>query len=108
MEIRLDIFLIIFGAALVTFIPRVLPMMLLSRITIPEWGMRWLSYVPIAIMSALVAQELFIEEGKFTSLSSNVELIAALPTFWVAIKTRSLLGTVLTGVLSLMLLRLLM
>jgi branched-subunit amino acid transport protein len=36
-----------------------------------------------------------------------VELIAALPTFWVAVKTRSLLGTVVTGVLSLMLLRLL-
>ncbi|WP_054940458.1 AzlD domain-containing protein [Paenibacillus ihuae] len=107
MEIRPDIFLIILGAALVTFIPRVLPLMLLSRITIPEWGMRWLNYMPIAVMSALVAQELFIDEGRFAALSTNVELIAALPTFWVAVKTRSLLGTVITGVLSLMLLRLL-
>lgn len=81
-------------------------MMLLSRIPLPEWGMRWLSYVPIAIMSALVAQELLLEEGKFAGLTGNVELIAALPTFWVAIKTRSLLGTVLTGILSLLLLRL--
>ncbi|GBF76773.1 branched-chain amino acid ABC transporter [Paenibacillus sp. 598K] len=107
MEVRPDIFLIIFGAALVTFLPRVLPLMLLSRIAIPEWGMRWLSYVPIAVMAALVAQELFIEGGKFAALSTNVELIAALPTFWVAVKTRSLLGTVVTGVVSLMLLRLL-
>ncbi|CAH1191371.1 hypothetical protein PAECIP111892_00620 [Paenibacillus auburnensis] len=107
MEVRPDIFLIILGAALVTFIPRVLPLMLLSRITIPEWGMRWLNYMPIAVMSALVAQELFIDEGRFAALSTNVELIAALPTFWVAVKTRSLLGTVVTGVLSLMLLRLL-
>ncbi|QSF47280.1 AzlD domain-containing protein [Paenibacillus tianjinensis] len=107
MEVRPDIFLIILGAALVTFIPRVLPLMLLSRITIPEWGMRWLNYMPIAVMSALVAQELFIDEGRFAALSTNVELIAALPTFWVAVKTRSLLGTVITGVLSLMLLRLL-
>lgn len=90
-----------------TFLPRVLPLMLLSRIAIPEWGMRWLSYVPIAVMAALVAQELFIEGGKFAAWSTNVELIAALPTFWVAIKTRSLLGTVVTGVVSLMLLRLL-
>lgn len=107
MEVRPDIFLIILGAALVTFIPRVLPLMLLSRITIPEWGIRWLNYMPIAVMSALVAQELFISGGQFTALNTNVELIAALPAFWVAIKTRSLLGTVLTGVLALMLLRLL-
>lgn len=90
-----------------TFISRVLPLMLLSRIAIPEWGMRWLSYVPIAVMAALVAQELFIEGGKFAALSTNVELIAALPTFWIAVKTRSLLATVVTGVVSLMLLRLL-
>ncbi|WP_342566095.1 AzlD domain-containing protein [Paenibacillus sp. FSL R7-0345] len=107
MEVRPDIFLIILGAALVTFIPRVLPLMLLSRISIPEWGMRWLNYMPIAVMAALVAQELFIDGGQFAALTTNVELIAALPAFWVAIKTRSLLGTVLTGVLALMLLRLL-
>lgn len=107
MEVRPDIFLIIVGAALVTFIPRVVPLMLLSRITIPEWGMRWLNYVPVAVMSALIAQELFIEDGGFQALSTNVELIASIPTFWVAVKTRSLLGTVITGILSLMLLRLL-
>lgn len=105
MEIRFDIFLIILGAALVTFVPRVLPLMLLSRITIPGWGMRWLNYVPIAVMAALVAQELLLEDGRFSALSTNVELIAALPTFWVAVKTRSLLGTVISGILSLMLLR---
>ncbi|MEK4852390.1 AzlD domain-containing protein [Paenibacillus sp. FSL H7-0756] len=107
MEIRLDIAIIILGAAFVTFIPRVLPLMLLSRITIPEWGMRWLSYVPIAVMAALVAQELLVTGGRFAVLSTNVELIAALPTFWVAIKTRSLLATVITGIVTLMLLRLL-
>ena len=107
MEIRLGIFFIILGAALVTFIPRVLPLMLLSRISIPDWGMRWLSYVPIAVMAALVAQELFVTDGKFAAFSTNVELIAALPAFWVAIRTRSLLGTVVVGILALMLLRLL-
>ncbi|WP_379127171.1 AzlD domain-containing protein [Paenibacillus sp. sgz500958] len=105
MEIRMEIVLIIMGAALVTFIPRVLPLMLLSRINIPEWGMRWLSYVPISVMAALIAQELFIRDGQL-SLTSNVpELLAALPTFFVAIKTRSLLGTVIAGILSLMVLR---
>ncbi|WP_307589010.1 AzlD domain-containing protein [Paenibacillus wynnii] len=102
---RMDIFLIIIGAALVTFIPRVLPLMLLSRINLPEWGMRWLNYVPIAVMAALVAQALFIQDDQFSLSSNNLELIAALPTFWVAVKTRSLLGTVVVGMISLMVLR---
>ncbi|MDQ0194367.1 branched-subunit amino acid transport protein [Paenibacillus wynnii] len=101
----MDIFLIIIGAALVTFIPRVLPLMLLSRINLPEWGMRWLNYVPIAVMAALVAQALFIQDDQFSLSSNNLELIAALPTFWVAVKTRSLLGTVVVGMISLMVLR---
>jgi len=105
MEVRFEIFLIIAGAALVTFIPRVLPLMLLSRIQIPEWGMRWLNYVPIAVMAALVAQELFISDGSLSLSSNRAELLAALPTFLVAVKTRSLLGTVITGILSLMVLR---
>ncbi|KGE17158.1 AzlD domain-containing protein [Paenibacillus wynnii] len=102
---RMDIFLIIIGAALVTFIPRVLPLMLLSRVNLPEWGMRWLNYVPIAVMAALVAQALFIQDEHFSLSSNNLELIAALPTFWVAVKTRSLLGTVVVGMISLMVLR---
>lgn len=97
--------LIILGAALVTFLPRVLPLMLLSRIALPEWGVRWLSHVPISVMAALVGQELFLREGKWAPLSSNVELLAAIPTFLVAIKTRSLLGTVVAGIVSIMLLR---
>ncbi|WP_305953417.1 AzlD domain-containing protein [Paenibacillus sp. P32E] len=59
--------------------------MLLSLNTLPEWGMRWLNHVPVAVMSALVAQELFTTDGHFTNLSSNVEWIAALPTLWIAI-----------------------
>ncbi len=79
--------------------------MLLSRMALPEWGVRWLSHVPISVMAALVGQELFLNDGKWAPLSSNVELLAAIPTFLVAIKTRSLLGTVVVGIVTIMLLR---
>ncbi|WP_232698362.1 AzlD domain-containing protein [Brevibacillus daliensis] len=105
MEIRWDIFLIIAGSALVTFIPRVLPLMVLSRMNIPDWGMRWLHYVPIAVMAALIGQELLVKGNNLTPIMSNLELFAALPTFLVAIFTRSLMGTVVVGILSMMLLR---
>lgn len=105
MEVRWDVLLIILGAALVTFIPRVAPLMILSRFELPEWGMRWLNYVPISVMAALIGQEILMNDGKISSLFNNVELFAAIPTFWIAIKTRSLLGTVLAGVISVMILR---
>lgn len=95
----------IVGTALVTFIPRILPLMVLSRFQLPEWATRWLSYVPISVMAALVAQEIF-KNGEKVSLSiNNVELLAAIPTFFIAIKTRSLLVTVLAGIIVVMVLR---
>ncbi|OIK15791.1 branched-chain amino acid ABC transporter [Bacillus sp. MUM 116] len=105
MEVRWSIFLIILGSALVTFIPRVLPIAILSRVELPEWAMRWLNYVPIAVMAALVGQELLMPNGKLEPLQNNLELIAALPAFIIAIVTRSLLGTVVAGIISIMVLR---
>lgn len=106
MEVRWGIFLIILGCAIVTFIPRVLPLMVLSRFQLPEWGSRWLSFVPISVMAALVGQEIFLHDSKVSLSLHNLELIAAIPTFLVAVKSRSLLMTVIVGILSMMVLRL--
>jgi len=105
MEIRWSILFIIIGASIVTVIPRVLPLVILSRLQIPDWGLRWLNYVPIAVMAALVGQELFMQDGELSPLHNNIELLAALPTFLVAILTRSLLGTVVAGMITIMVLR---
>lgn len=106
MEVRWDVFLIIIGSALVTFLPRVLPLMVLSRTELPEWGIRWLNFVPISVMAALVGQELFAQDGQRQfSLFNNIELLAAIPTVFVAMKTKSLLGTVVAGMVSIMALR---
>lgn len=105
MEINVYTFLIILGSAIVTFIPRVLPLALLSRLQIPEWGIHWLKHVPVAVMSALLAQELLLSDNKFSINDNVLELLVTVPTLLIAILTRSLLGTVLVGVLSLMILR---
>ncbi|TCM96316.1 branched-subunit amino acid transport protein [Paenibacillus sp. BK033] len=108
MEIRWDILAIILGASIVTFVPRVLPLVVLSRLQIPDLAMRWLSYIPVAVMAALLGNELLMTGGKLTALQDNIELFAALPTFLVAIFTRSLLGTIITGVVTVMMLRLIL
>ncbi|MCI0764143.1 AzlD domain-containing protein [Bacillus sp. TL12] len=101
MEVRLDVLLLLVGAGVVTLIPRLLPLIVFSKIQIPEWGLKWLSYIPIAILAALLAEVLFMNKTMQWDY-----LIAAIPTFLVAIYTRSLLGTVLTGVIVIILLRL--
>ncbi|MDR9748296.1 MULTISPECIES: AzlD domain-containing protein [Paenibacillus] len=108
MEVRWDVFWIIMGSALLTFIPRVLPLMLFSKIQIPIWLLRWLEYVPVAVMAALIGQELFMADNQLVPITHNPALWAALPTIAVAIWTRSLLGTVLVGIVAMMILRYLM
>ncbi|QOS89478.1 AzlD domain-containing protein [Peribacillus sp. JNUCC41] len=105
MEISGYILAVIVGISIVTFIPRVVPLALLSKVEIPKWGIDWLKHVPVAVMAALLAQELLLSEQVFSIKDNALNLAAALPAFLVAIFTRSLLGTVMIGVLSLMILR---
>ena len=105
MEVRWTVFIIIIGCALVTFIPRVLPLMLLSQLELPKWVIRWLKHVPVAVMAALLAQDLLLSENEI-SLSANIlKLLAAIPAFAIAIFTKSLLGTVVVGVIFMMIFR---
>ncbi|WP_110927959.1 AzlD domain-containing protein [Bacillus massiliglaciei] len=105
MEVSLYVLSVIAGTAIVTVIPRVLPLVLLSQLQIPEWGINWLKHVPVAVLAALLAQELVIEDSKINVSTHSLELLAAVPALLVALYTRSLLGTVLAGVGSLFLLR---
>lgn len=107
MTIRPEILYLILGSAVVTVIPRVLPLALLSRFNLPQWFVRWLSYVPIAVLAALLAQSVLFTGGALNISSRNHALLAIIPTLLVAVRTRSLIGTVVTGVAAMALLRLL-
>jgi branched-subunit amino acid transport protein len=51
--------LLILGMAVVTFIPRFIPLAFLSRRAIPERIKAALEYIPVAILSAIVFPILF-------------------------------------------------
>ncbi|MED4850763.1 AzlD domain-containing protein [Caldifermentibacillus hisashii] len=96
MEIRWDVLFIIIGGAIMTFLPRAFPLVVLSKIEIPDWGMRWLKYIPVAILSALLAQELLpLEEQQHWKIS---HVIAAVVCLIAGLLTRSLLLTVGVGI----------
>ena len=93
------IWIVIIGMALVTLLPRIVPILLLSGRKIPKIAARWLALIAPAILSALLLPELLLDRsGTTPSLSFyNIYLFAAFPTFFVAWKTKSLFGAVVTG-----------
>ncbi|KOP68716.1 branched-chain amino acid ABC transporter [Bacillus sp. FJAT-18019] len=107
MEIRWHIAILIIGCAVVTLIPRVLPLMIFSKLRIPDLMIRWLDHVPVAVMGALLAQELLVSDGRVNPGAHTLELMAAVPAFLTAFLTKSLFATVIVGILTLVGLRML-
>ena len=50
----MNIFLIILGMMAVTYIPRMLPSLFMSRFQFPAWFHRWLKNIPYAALGALI------------------------------------------------------
>ncbi len=46
------------ACALVTAVPRVLPLLVLSRLRLPAWLLDWLRYVPVAVLASLLSLEI--------------------------------------------------
>ena len=91
------IFLTLLGMMAVTYIPRALPVLALSRRALPETVIRWLGFIPVAVLSAMLLPSLVAPEKALDFPSDNIFLWAALPTFLVSWKTRSFVGAVVTG-----------
>jgi len=88
---------LIIGMMIVTYLPRLLPLAILTKLDIPPLLIRWLSYIPPAVLAALITPSI-LAEGRSLNLGfDNKFLLASLPTFLIAIKTRSLVLTVVVG-----------
>jgi len=92
--------LLIFLMAAVTYLPRVLPVLVLSHRNLPETMKRWLSYVPVAVLAALLTPALFAPAGELDlAFNANPAFWVSIPVFAIAIFTRNLFATVLGGML---------
>lgn len=90
--------LIILLMAVVTYLPRVLPLVTLGESLERDAVKKWLSLIPSAILSSLLVSSVLIKDSEIF-LSGNIQLLAIIPTVMVAVKTRSLVITVLAGIL---------
>ncbi len=94
-----EYFFLFAGMGLVTYIPRWLPLLYLAHRRLPQWLVDWLSLIPVAILSSLLAPILFTAAEPRIFVPGKPELLVALPTFVFAMKTKSLGGTVVVGML---------
>ncbi len=95
---REEMLAIIFGMAVVTFLPRFLPMALLTRWVIPEKVKMGLGYIPTAILSAIVFSTLFFNEGAKVAIQP-LYLVSAVSVFIFSWKVKRLWASVILGML---------
>lgn len=91
------VLLTIVGMTLVTYIPRVAPVLALASRSLPAPLIRWLSYVPTAVLSAMLLPSLLLKDTSFDISAENYFLWAAIPAFILAWRAKSFFGTVALG-----------
>lgn len=106
MPAETKIYILILGLGLINFLPRVLPMVILSKFQMPQVVVDWLGFVPAAVLAAIVAPYILMPENTLFISTDNKYLLAAIPSFAIARKTNSLIWTLLAGMLSMALLQL--
>lgn len=88
--------LILLGMALVTYLPRFLPMAVLSRWHLPGKVRQGLEYIPVAILSAIVFPVLFFNDPGAFGMQAR-SMLSALAVFVFAWKVRSIWVSVVLG-----------
>lgn len=59
--------LVVIGMALVTYLPRMLPMVLLSEIKLPPFWRSFLEFIPFAVLGALIFPSILSSTGNTPS-----------------------------------------
>ncbi len=104
-ETQRAIITVIIGMGLINFSLRFVPLALLSRMELPKPVRRWLSFVPISVMGALVASEVVHPGGTTPPVLTSPYVWASLLTMVVFRFSRSFLGATLAGVVGFVALR---
>ncbi|NTW37051.1 MAG: AzlD domain-containing protein [Syntrophobacteraceae bacterium] len=95
-----EYFGVILAMGLLTYLPRWMPLFVFSQKAMPGWLVEWLDLIPVAILSALVFPELLTHGAPRTLDILQAKSLVAVPTLLFALRTRSLGGTVVVGMLS--------
>ena len=95
---NLNIYLLIIGIAILTYIPRSLPIIYLSKKDLPQWLKDWMKFIPSGIFAALILPDILIQDGSLNVGFTNIKLIASILVLIIAIKKKSLGLSIAVGV----------
>lgn len=105
MQISIYSLLVILGCGLVTWLPRVIPFLLVRKVHIPQIITDFLSYIPLCILTALLVQSLTLYQKDTWPIMHTEYNLAAIPTIISAIVTRNLMWVVIVGMAAMALIR---
>lgn len=93
-------------SGVVTLLLRVIPFALISRLQLSETFVKWLSFIPITLFTALVVDGLIEQTDGAFGYSINIPfVITVIPTIIIAFYTRSLTITIVSGIVLIAILR---
>jgi len=104
---RNEVLYIILGMALVTYFTRIGALALFRFTGVPTWLNRWLKYVPVSILTALIVPSLLLPKGYLDISLTNHYLIAGIVAAFVAYKSRNIIATLGIGMSIMLVLKLL-
>lgn len=97
---------VILGTMVVTYIPRMLPLVLLSKAKLPRRIEKFLDYIPIAILGSILFQTLLIRDSQVNFTIENDYLIVGVLTIIFARFIKRIDLIVLFGIFSTIIIRL--
>lgn len=108
MSTTIHMLIIITLCGVVTWLTRVIPFMLITRVHLSEKVVKWLSFIPITLFTALIIDGVIEQHsGKFGYTINIPFLVTIIPTVLVAFISKSLTITIIAGIFIMALIRLL-
>ncbi len=98
----MNIWLVMAIGGLITFVIRLSFIWIFERLPVPRLLRRSLRFVPPAVLSVIIFQELLFRQGQLFLRFDNMRLVAGLIAVLVAWRTRSALLTILVGMVALL------
>ncbi|MEN3090419.1 MAG: AzlD domain-containing protein [Staphylococcus pseudoxylosus] len=106
MTTTIHVLTIIVLCGVVTWLTRIIPFILITKIKLSERVIKWLSFISITLFTALIIDGLIEQQEGVMGYSINVPfLITMLPTIIIAVISRSLTITILSGIVIMAVLR---
>jgi len=97
----MTLLLALLAAGVLTFLTRLSFIALLGGVEVPRVVVRALRFVPPAVLSAIVASEVLVRDGKVELGPGNLRLLAAAIATAVALLTRNVFVTIGAGMAAL-------